>query len=466
MNSIKALKQIRSILILVGISLACRLIFTLPAMNDSSRLFFSSDAKEYNQIAVNLIENHIFSADSEAPYRHEYSRPPLYPFFIAMLYAILGKHPLVVVLVQMIAGVFTVILLFRLGLRITGSEKLSFLASLLFALNPNVSFSSTQLLTETLFSFLLIGAFYFFTAYIQHRKTSSLLISGFALGLSTLTRVVSLYLPILLVIFLVYLYRKEISKLAIPVLLFLGIYYLTLTPWCVRNYAIFNRPVIVEINLLPLHVAMLEAHLKNITMQEASKFLENELWAEAKNYPQIDTTNPMEVGQLGTKIGMEHIKKAPLTYAKIHVLGMSSNLAIPLGFTPLSLYFKGEPFSTPGSKPAVLHDALILFSRGQISSGLKFLWENRIKNAPKGILILFLASLFYQFLILLLALIGLFARYMNKKTMLLFILVILYFLAMAGPLVDSRFRMPIEPFLSILAGMGFCRLFLDERLKT
>lgn len=464
-GSIKGLNRLRVFLILVGISLLCRVVFTLPAMRNSSKLFLAPDAKEYNRLAINVVENHIFSADSIPPYRPEHSRPPLYPLFMAMLYAILGKYPLLVVSAQVIIGALTVIVLFLLVLRITASKKLSFIASLLFALSPNASFFSAQLYTETLFSFLLLLAFYFFITYIQHRKTHHLFISAFTLGLSTLTRVVSLYLPIFLVIFLLYLYRKEISKLVIPLLLFLAMYYITLSPWYVRNFVVFKKPVIVEINLLPGHAAMLEANLKKISVQQASDLLENELRVRAENYPQVDTANPVEMARLGRKIGVEHIKKAPLIYAKIHFMGMLANLTIPLGFTHLLSYFTGTSFEQLGSKTAVLHDTFVLLSRGKIWSGLKLLWENRVKYLPKGILMLFLGCLFYQITILSFTVMGLFRPYAKKRTIVLFVLVILYFLMVTGPLVEARFRAPLEPFFSMLAAMGFGKVFLNKKLK-
>jgi len=463
-DSIRGLKRLRVFLVLVGVSLLCKLIFTLPAIRDSSKLFLAPDAKEYNRLAINVVENHIFSPDSIPPYRQEHSRPPLYPLFVAMLYGILGKYPLLVVSAQLMVGTLTVILLFLLVLRITASEKLSFIASLLFALSPNVSFFSAQLFTETLFSFLLLLAFYFFVTYIQHRKTRHLFISAFALGLSTLTRVVSLYLPIFLVIFLMYLYGKEISKLVIPALLFLAMYYITLSPWYIRNFVVFKKPVIVEINLLRGHAAILEANLKKISVQQASDLLENELRVRGENYPQVDTANPIEIARLGRKIGLEHIKRAPLIYAKIHFMGMLANLTIPLGFTHLLFYFTGTSFEQLGSKTVVLQDTFVLLSRGKIWPGLKLLWENRVKKLPKGILMVFLGCLFYQITMLLFTVMGLFRPYVKKRTILLFVLVILYFLIVTGPLVESRFRAPIEPFLSMLAAMGFGWLFLNKKL--
>ncbi len=227
---------------------------------------------------------------------------------------------------------------------------------------------------------------------------------------------------------------------------------------------VFKKPVIIEINILPWHTAMLEAELSKISVEEASEDLENELRIKTKNYPHVDTSNPVEMARLGTKIGLEHIKKAPLTYAKIHFMGMLTNLTKPLGFTPLLLHFTGKSFEQLGFKRVVLHDTLLLFSRGQILSGLKLLWENRIKNTPKGILMLFFGCLFYQVIILLFTVIGLFTPYIKKRIVVLFILVIFYFLIVTGPLVESRFRIPIEPFLSMLAAMGICWVFLRKKL--
>ena len=229
---------------------------------------------------------------------------------------------------------------------------------------------------------------------------------------------------------------------------------------------VFKKPVIVEINLLPWHAAMLEADLQKISVQEAADLLENELWARAESSPQIDTINPVEIARLGRKIGLEHIKKAPLSYAKIPFMGMLTNLTIPLGFTTLLFYFTGKSFKQLGSKKAVLPDILILFSRGKISSGLKLLWKNRVKNVPKGILMLFLGSLFYQATILFFAVVGFFTPYIKRRTIVLFALIILYFLIITGPLVESRFRTPMEPFLGMFASMGFCRVFLKKKFVT
>jgi hypothetical protein len=59
----------------------------------------------------------------------------------------------------------------------------------------------------------------------------------------------------------------------------------------------------------------------------------------------------------------------------------------------------------------------------------------------------------------------LFTPYVKKRTIVLFVLVILYFLLVTGPLVESRFRTPLEPFLSVFAAMGFCGVFLSKKLK-
>ncbi len=172
-DSIRGLKRLRVFLVLVGVSLLCKLTFILPAMHDSSKPLLSSDAREYNRLAINVIENHIFSADSIPPYQHEHSRPPLYPLFIATLYSIFGKYPILIVLAQLIIGASTVILLFLLALRITASEKLSFIASLLFASSPDASFFSAQLFSETLFSFLLLLALLFYNLCSTQKNTPS-----------------------------------------------------------------------------------------------------------------------------------------------------------------------------------------------------------------------------------------------------------------------------------------------------
>ena len=96
-------------------------------------------------------------------------------------------------------------------------------------------YMSGRLLTETLFSFLLIFFVFFF---LTGRRLITLLLCGFFLGLATLTRPSLLYLPILLVIFI--LKSREYKKFWVILAMVL-----TLLPWTIRNYLVHKSFVAV-----------------------------------------------------------------------------------------------------------------------------------------------------------------------------------------------------------------------------
>jgi len=58
------------------------------------------DARGYHQIARNLLDGHGFSLQAGPPYRPDSVRTPLYPAFVALVYAAAGPHPEAVVPVQ------------------------------------------------------------------------------------------------------------------------------------------------------------------------------------------------------------------------------------------------------------------------------------------------------------------------------------------------------------------------------
>src|SRR5262249_56594079 len=48
------------------------------------------DGRVYSQIARNMLEQHVFSHDSQAPYAPSIIRLPGYPLFLAAIYAVFG----------------------------------------------------------------------------------------------------------------------------------------------------------------------------------------------------------------------------------------------------------------------------------------------------------------------------------------------------------------------------------------
>jgi hypothetical protein len=201
----------------------------------------------------------------------------------------------------------------------------------------------------------------------------------------------------------------------------------------------------------------LNADLKGITLEEAQQELSEELGDRIKNDPRAAIENEVYMAKAGTKLGMEYIKKAPLTYGKIHLQGMVANVIIPLGFTPLTTYFTGKLPSAFPAKESILHDAFILLGKGKIGAAFSLIWQERIRSIPLIVLLAFITSLIFQAVILIGCVKFFKSSCFRNKQFYLLLFLVLYFLFVTGPLIDARFRIPIEPWLSILAICGLRR---------
>src|SRR6476660_8446463 len=73
------------LLVLVALSFRVAVARILP--NDSP-----DDGRIYDQIARNVLERHVFSHDSEAPFAPSLIRMPGYPLFLAGVYSVSDDH--------------------------------------------------------------------------------------------------------------------------------------------------------------------------------------------------------------------------------------------------------------------------------------------------------------------------------------------------------------------------------------
>jgi tetratricopeptide (TPR) repeat protein len=116
-----------------------------------------------------------------------YFRPPLYPYFLAALYALFGIGYLVPTLIQILLGVFNVLWIYYLGCRLFSSGA-GTIAAVASALYPPFLFFDVQLMIPPLAIFLSFAALW---AYLNVRDSLKLrwaAISGLLWGLASITR--------------------------------------------------------------------------------------------------------------------------------------------------------------------------------------------------------------------------------------------------------------------------------------
>lgn len=101
----------------IALSLGLILFFAVGSWNDEvlKERLLNHDSKEYHNIAVNLIENKVFSNTESSPHSPNIFRTPIYPFFLASVYAIFGYKPYIAIFFQLIIGAITCILTYKIG---------------------------------------------------------------------------------------------------------------------------------------------------------------------------------------------------------------------------------------------------------------------------------------------------------------------------------------------------------------
>src|SRR6185503_16672541 len=73
------------ICVLILIAFSFRLFIALRLANDEP-----DDGRVYSQIARNVLEQHVYSHDTQAPFNPSIIRLPGYPLFLAAIYSIFG----------------------------------------------------------------------------------------------------------------------------------------------------------------------------------------------------------------------------------------------------------------------------------------------------------------------------------------------------------------------------------------
>ncbi len=204
--------------------------------------FLLRDSFDYLDLANNLLATGQYEG-AEFP-DVDLKRPPGYPLFMALGLALGNGNTAAVSLLQVLLYLLIAFILYAIG-RWVGGPGLGFTGVLFYFLNPNATFWSFVLLSETLAAFWLVLSLLGTVRFWQTRRPIWLFLSGACLGLSALTRPIALMLGGVWVLVLWWLAGKESGLLrqrARPLILcvVLGLS-LLVVPWQFRNLTAHGR---------------------------------------------------------------------------------------------------------------------------------------------------------------------------------------------------------------------------------
>ncbi|OQX51818.1 MAG: hypothetical protein B5M53_10270 [Candidatus Cloacimonas sp. 4484_209] len=452
------LRKNRRILILVFLTaFVFRLIFSLPVLFDTKRAFGpGGDARNYASLAKHLLTTHQFGSYPEGIKYREAARTPGYPLFIAFSYLLSGNRNWFVILFQCLLDSLVASMLFSIALIILHNVRAGLIAGMLYSIHPHQMLYTTQMLTEGLFTFLLVV---FFILFIKSRRKLFLILSGILLGIATLTRPITFYFFIPVVLVLLYGWRKKLRVALNYSFLFVVVFFLTLSPWYVRNYITFHRVFLSTIgnwNVGYYNAAFVISFQKGLSLRQAQTYIGEEV---KKFYGITDadffyaTDNPKisaEVASYGLKV----IRRNLATYSLLHFAGFLNS------FVPSEYSFLYKVMGRDRNKNAeelspVSKSIIVSSLKTKVRSSIAKLVEIRFKKFPVWFTIIWVAICIFEFFIYFFAVKGsVYLFGVRKNIFILFVLGILYFTLIPGPVGDPRFRVPIEPAIVLLAAAG------------
>ncbi len=240
----------KKLFLLIALALAIRVSYALAVGSHP----LAEDEVQYDEIARNVVATGEFYQHFGEKTFYSF-RAPLYPYFLAVLYATIGTDPLPVILLQCLLDAAVAGLLFLIAAKLVANRTVPVVSALLYSLYPYAIYRCTFLMTETLFAFLCaLMVFVFITVerravrHPQMRPSVGLLVvCGVGLGVATLTKAgIALMGP--LVVPWAYLVYRRPRQVAVATTLVCGAMALTLAPWTLRNWTIHKSfvPVATE----------------------------------------------------------------------------------------------------------------------------------------------------------------------------------------------------------------------------
>jgi 4-amino-4-deoxy-L-arabinose transferase-like glycosyltransferase len=215
--------------IIVGLAVATRLAL-VASFGDQPLAIW--DERDYDVLASNLVKYGEFAFE---PGKRVSLRPPLYPGIVAAVYSVagIGNHQAVRYIQIVLAGA-TVLLVYDLGRRLFDS-RIGLCAAAWYAFYPSLVAYCGLLLTETLFTFLLVATLCALTRAVSNDSLRYVALAGVLLGLAALTRSVLWLFPGPAILLLANYWPGSLPRRLFASAVFAGAFAAALAPWSMRN---------------------------------------------------------------------------------------------------------------------------------------------------------------------------------------------------------------------------------------
>ncbi|MCH7947886.1 MAG: glycosyltransferase family 39 protein [candidate division Zixibacteria bacterium] len=370
-----------------------------------------------------------------------YFRGPLYPYLLAFLYFITDASIFWAKFLQILICGLTAAFIFKIGRRLF-NETVGLISGFAYVFYGTLVFYETMFLIPVLFLFFLVWGM---SRLIENQDSSSLkswVITGLIFGLAAITRPNIIIVVPFLALWLFFRQRQPPAdwKISIrPALVLVAGMFLAIAPVTIRNYAVTGDIILISsqggINL----------YLGNNEVADGLTMIMPEV--ELSQSITWDMFIPVTSAAAERELGRELTDAEVSSFWTGKAVGFVFNN--PTAF--LGLVWKKSVYLLSGFENSDASD--IYYQRKKSVLYSLLVWDNII-SFPFGLL---LPLVFLSLFVL---------RHDFRKLLPLYIFILAYIPSIVLFLVSARHRLPLVPFLIVIAGAGVYTLFKSARKFT
>lgn len=195
---------------------------------------YTGDEKEYISLATKLAEGKPF-VDSNGEWS---TKAPLFAFAMSLVFRVFGGGLLIPHLLNCLLGAIAVYSSFALSLKLFEQRFVALIAASFGALYPSFIIYSDILQTEALYVVFVLGAFLFVERMQTNDSFAEAAMLGLMSALAALTRAVFFgFFPLLLVV-VAWMNRARLKAVLPKLIVAAAVWCAMLAPWTLRNYNI------------------------------------------------------------------------------------------------------------------------------------------------------------------------------------------------------------------------------------
>lgn len=269
-----------------------------------------ADARQYVIYGYNLAFNKTFSQEypSDHPTPDSF-RSPGYPLLIASVLKLTDNFYPVILNIQVVLSSVLVLLTYALSCSFLPIWA-SYTSAILVAISPHLVSISSYLLTETLFSFMMLSSLFCFYHAQRLNNLSLYLCSSILFGYTYLTNEIVLFLPFLFSIFWLYRLRPLHKSIILKIGVFLVIFSVFPAIWMIR-----------QANLPPNALKASQRALSTLTHGTYPDFIYKS--PQFKYFPYHEDPMQPEISQSWNRfveIFLQRFKERPLRYIRWYLI--------------------------------------------------------------------------------------------------------------------------------------------------